>query len=72
MGKEDGGSASHSVDCESEIDWDEAKIVPCEYESWQREGTESVGGKKDGKTAVNNLEQLINGIAANIGQVFRY
>ena len=72
MGKEDGGLVRHSVDCESEIDWDAAKIVACEYELWQREGIESIWGKKDGKTVLNNLEQLINGIAANIGQVFRY
>ena len=32
MGKQDSRLARHSVD------WDEAKIVSCEYEVWQREG----------------------------------
>ena len=37
MGKEDG------------IDWDEARIVACEYGLRQREGLESIREKKDEK-----------------------
>ena len=57
-GKEEGGLARHSVDCESEIDWDEAKIVACENGSQQRkarEGIESLREKKDGKAVLDNL-----------------
>ena len=31
MGKEDSGLARHNIDCKSEIDWEEARVVACEY-----------------------------------------
>ena len=52
MGKEDGGSTRHSGSCESGIDWNEARIVACEYGLRQRkarEGIESLREKIDGK-----------------------
>ena len=42
LGKEDGGLARHtcSVSCESGIDWNEARIVACEYGLRQRKARE--------------------------------
>ena len=62
MEKEDGWLARHSVSCESGIDWDEARIVACEYGLRQRkarEGIESLREKIDGKVVLKNYEQLM-------------
>ena len=61
MGKEDGGLTRHRVSYESGIDWNEARIVACEYGLRQRktrEGIESLREKIDRKIVFNNYEQL--------------
>ena len=61
MEKEDGGLASHSIKCESEIDWGKSKIVAMETGYRQRkarEGIESLRELHGGKEILNNYEQL--------------
>ena len=61
MGKKDGGLASHSIKCESEIDWGKSKIVAMETGYRQRkarEGIESLRELHGGKEILNNYEQL--------------
>ena len=42
MGKEDGGLASHSINCESEIDWEKSEIVAMETGYRQRKAREGI------------------------------
>ena len=56
MGKEDGGLASHSIKCESEIDWGKSEIVAIETGYRQRkarEGIESLRELHCGKEILN-------------------
>ena len=62
MGKEDGGLARHSVDCESGIDWEKARVITTENGLKQRkvrEGIESLREQYNGYTILNNFEQLV-------------
>jgi hypothetical protein len=62
MGKEDGGLTRHSVDCESGIDWEKARVITTENGLKQRkvrEGIESLREQYNGYTVLNNFEQLV-------------
>jgi hypothetical protein len=62
MGKEGGGLARHSVDCESGIDWDKARVIRTENGLKQRKvrkGIESLRERYNGYMVLNNLEQLV-------------
>ena len=57
MGKENGGLARHSVDCESEIDWEKARDGLRQRKV--REGVEPVRQQYSGHKVLNNFEQLM-------------
>ncbi len=62
MGKEDGGLARHSVDCEKGIDWENARVLGVENRLRQRkvkEGIESLRAMHSRKKVLNSFEPLI-------------
>ena len=62
MGKEDGGLARHSVDCEKGIDWENARVLGVENRLRQRkikEGIESLRAMHNRKKVLNSFEPLI-------------
>jgi hypothetical protein len=61
MGKDDGGLAKHDTECPNQIDWDHCRVVGMERDTRQRkvlEGIESLRSQHEGKTVLNNHDQL--------------
>ena len=61
MGKEDGGLARHTVECQSGVDWGNAEIVARERGLKQRkvlEGIESLRQKHRGMRVLNNFDHV--------------
>ena len=61
MGKDDGGIAKHSVECEQEIDWTNSKVIGTEMNTKKRkvlEGIESLRSQHNNKRVLNNHDQL--------------
>ena len=61
MGKEDGGLARHTVDCQSEVHWENAEIVARERGLKQRKvihGIESLRQKYRGMRVLNNFDRV--------------
>ena len=61
MNDRDGGLAKHATSCPQEIDWERAKIVGKEHNWTQRkllEGIETLRQKNEGKTPLNEYNQL--------------
>ena len=58
MGKEDGGLASHSFKCESEIDWGKSKIVAMETGYRQRKAREGIESLRRTARRQRDFEQL--------------
>ena len=62
LGKQDGGLAKHSVDCESGTDWEKARVIRTENGLTQRkvrEGIESLRQQYSGYKVLNNFKQLV-------------
>ena len=62
MGKEDGGLARHSQECENEIDFENTKVKGKETRWRQRkvkEGIESLRAIHKGKKVLNSFESLL-------------
>ena len=60
-GKEDGGLARHTMDCQSGVDWGNAEIVARERGLKQRkvlEGIESLRHKDRGMRLLNNFDHV--------------
>ncbi|KAL9986883.1 hypothetical protein ACROYT_G001092, partial [Oculina patagonica] len=61
MGKEDGGLARHTIECQKSIDWTNAKIVATDRGLRQRkvlEGIESLRQKHRGMKVLNNFDHV--------------
>ena len=61
MGKEDGGLARHTIECQRSIDWTNAKIVATERGLRQRkvlEGIESLRQKHRGMKVLNSFDHV--------------
>ena len=61
MGKEDGGLARHTTECQSDVDWGNAEIVARERGLKQRkilEGIESVRQRNYGMRVLNNFDHV--------------
>ena len=61
MGKEDGGLARHTVECQRNIDWTNAKVVATERGLRQRkllEGIESLRQKHRGMKVLNSFDHV--------------
>ena len=61
MNDRDGGLAKHATACQQGIDWDQTKIVGREQNWTQRkllEGIETLRIENDGKTPLNQFNQL--------------
>ena len=61
MGKEDGGLARHTTECQSDVDWGNAEIVARERGLKQRkilEGSESLRQRNYGMRVLNNFDHV--------------